>query len=96
MTLLRRLLATRHVVQDVRPYQAHHDGELSEGICGAGVHRILLEPIDRGESDSFPLSDLLDEGWFVVTRDGHRSLLNPAIVAPDECLATKDECSMAG
>ncbi len=90
----RRLLATRHVVLEVRPYEAHY-GELPEEISG-DVHWVLLEPSDRGEADSFPLSDLLDDGWFVVTRDGQSSLHNLAIVKLDECLATKDQCSMAG
>ncbi|QSR27289.1 hypothetical protein CFH99_16840 [Nocardioides aromaticivorans] len=92
----RRVLATRHEVVEVLRYDGGIFFELPEGVSGAGVHRVVLEPTDRSEVDSFPLSDFLDDGWYVVTEDGRRRLLNPAIVALDECLTQQDECRMAG
>lgn len=92
----RRILTTPHEVVAVSRYDGSRYFDLPADVSGTDVHRVLLEPVDRGEVDSFPLSDLLDDGWFVVTEGGRRRLLNPGIVALDECLATKDECRMAG
>lgn len=91
-----RVLSTRHEVVEVLRYDERGSFDLPDGVSGAGVHQVLLEPTDRGTVGSFPLSDFLDDGWYVVTEGGRRRLLNPGIVALDECLATKGECRMAG
>ncbi|HWJ08216.1 MAG TPA: hypothetical protein VNS46_02510 [Nocardioides sp.] len=91
----RRVLAARHDVVSV----SEHGGEwleLPDALDGADVHAVQLVDPDRPEAVSFPLSDLLDDGWFVVTQGDDRWLHNPGIVALDECLAVQKECQLAG
>lgn len=92
----RRVLAARHDVEAVWPYDEALSLDLTVGLPRSDVHVVQLAAVARREVDSFPLGDLLDDGWFVVTDEGRRWLMHPAIVALEQCLAVQDECSMAG